>query len=38
MGQLALPTSGLVYLDASPIIYSVEKKFRLIKKSCSLYG
>ena len=25
MGQLALPTSGLVYLDASPIIYSVEK-------------
>jgi hypothetical protein len=25
MGALSLPESGLVYLDASPIIYAVEK-------------
>lgn len=25
MGALTLPTSGLVYLDANPIIYTVEK-------------
>ena len=25
MGSLSLPTSGLVYLDANPIIYTVEK-------------
>jgi predicted nucleic acid-binding protein len=25
MGKLTIPASGLVYLDASPIIYSVEK-------------
>ena len=25
MGTLTLPASGVVYLDASPIIYSVEK-------------
>lgn len=25
MGSLILPTSGLVYLDANPIIYAVEK-------------
>ena len=25
MGRLTLPRSGLVYLDASPVIYSVEK-------------
>ena len=25
MGALSLPASGLVYLDANPIIYTVEK-------------
>lgn len=25
MGSLTLPASGLVYLDANPIIYTVEK-------------
>ena len=25
MGSLILPTSGLVYLDTNPVIYSVEK-------------
>ena len=25
MGQLVLPNTGLIYMDASPIIYSVEK-------------
>ena len=25
MGALTLPASGLVYLDANPVIYTVEK-------------
>jgi hypothetical protein len=25
MGALSLPASGLVYLDANPLIYSVER-------------
>ena len=25
MGQLTLPTSGLIYVDASSLIYSVER-------------
>ena len=28
MGSLTVPTSGLVYLDTNPVIYSVEKNPR----------